>query len=247
MNTNLKKVLAALAAAALVAGCTACQSASSEAASAASSAQSAAQTALKADTVASTSEMFTDRDYEVGYSDYVTITLSDSGVTSDGGGYNVSGSVVTITQAGTYLLTGTLTNPDRRGSGRRRQGAARARQRLGHLHRQRGDLRQDRRQGLPHDGGGLREHPGLGRRVCADRRQQRRRRDLLEVRSHAQRRRHADGHLRAGPRRRLQGRPAGHLRHLRHHLRQTGPEREGQRPHRGRHLHDHRPEGRHPR
>ncbi|MDD3165138.1 MAG: carbohydrate-binding domain-containing protein [Oscillospiraceae bacterium] len=52
--------------------------------------------------------MFSDRDYEVGYSDYVTITLSGETASADGGGVSISGSTVTISQAGAYLLTGSL-------------------------------------------------------------------------------------------------------------------------------------------
>lgn len=53
-------------------------------------------------------EMFTERDYEVGYSDYVTITLSGSTATADGEGVTIDGSTITITEKGRYLLTGTL-------------------------------------------------------------------------------------------------------------------------------------------
>ncbi len=55
-------------------------------------------------------DMFTDRDYETDYADYVTVTLSDSGSSADGGGVSIDGSVITITEDGTYRLTGTLTN-----------------------------------------------------------------------------------------------------------------------------------------
>ena len=94
MNTKVKKILAGVSAAALLFGCTACGKA---AAASATSAQSAAGT-VSAAAVSSTDDMFTDRDYEVGYSDYTAITLSDGGVTGTGGGYNGSGSVVTITR-----------------------------------------------------------------------------------------------------------------------------------------------------
>lgn len=55
------------------------------------------------------SGMFTDRDYEAGYEAAVTVTLSDEGSTADGSGVTVAENIITITQAGTYRLTGTLT------------------------------------------------------------------------------------------------------------------------------------------
>lgn len=57
-----------------------------------------------------TSEMFTDRDKEIGYSDYVTVKLVDGGATADGTGVTVEKDTVTITEEGTYLFTGTLSN-----------------------------------------------------------------------------------------------------------------------------------------
>lgn len=54
--------------------------------------------------------MFTDRDYDASYEDAVTITLSGTTASAGGNGVTVDGSTVTITQAGTYLLTGQLTD-----------------------------------------------------------------------------------------------------------------------------------------
>ena len=56
----------------------------------------------------SDNDMFTDRDYEIGYSDYVTVTLNGNDAESDGAGAEVNGSTVTITQPGSYLFTGSL-------------------------------------------------------------------------------------------------------------------------------------------
>lgn len=53
-------------------------------------------------------ELFTDRDRDDSYSGCVTVTLSDSGCAADGSGVTLSGSTVTVTKAGTYRLTGTL-------------------------------------------------------------------------------------------------------------------------------------------
>jgi len=99
----MKRKLAALILAALLCiGCAACGASSSTSSSA------SAQT-LSAE-AASTADMFTDRDFEVGYSDYVTVTLADGASSADGTGVSVDGNTVTITQEGTYLLTGTLTD-----------------------------------------------------------------------------------------------------------------------------------------
>ncbi len=55
-------------------------------------------------------EQFTSRDMEVGYSDYVTVTLRDGASSADGEGVTVSGDTVTITGEGAYLLTGALSD-----------------------------------------------------------------------------------------------------------------------------------------
>ena len=56
------------------------------------------------------SHMFTDRDMEIGYDEEscARITLSGDSASCDADGVTISGSTVTITQEGTYLLTGTL-------------------------------------------------------------------------------------------------------------------------------------------
>ncbi|MBQ7245413.1 MAG: carbohydrate-binding domain-containing protein [Firmicutes bacterium] len=51
---------------------------------------------------------FTERDFDIGYSDYETITLSGGTASTDASGASVSGSTVTINAAGNYLLTGEL-------------------------------------------------------------------------------------------------------------------------------------------
>ena len=55
-------------------------------------------------------DLFTDRDYDASYETAVTITLSGGTTVASGDGVAVEGTVVTITQAGTYLLTGELTD-----------------------------------------------------------------------------------------------------------------------------------------
>lgn len=61
---------------------------------------------------ADTSDMFTDRDYEIGYDENTSavITLEGSSVSCDSEAVQISGSTVTITDEGTYILSGTLDN-----------------------------------------------------------------------------------------------------------------------------------------
>jgi hypothetical protein len=99
-----RKFIALGMAAALTIACAGCSATKTTSASAASTA------AVTTTVSAAKSDMFTDRDYEVGYSDYVTVTLSDSGSKTSGSGVTISGSTVTITKEGTYLFTGTLTD-----------------------------------------------------------------------------------------------------------------------------------------
>lgn len=71
---------------------------------------------LSTDTISSVSisedEMFTDRDREIGYSvsDCETVTLSDSGCTSSSDAVSISGSTVTITDEGNYIISGSLSD-----------------------------------------------------------------------------------------------------------------------------------------
>lgn len=51
---------------------------------------------------------FTERDFDIGYSDYEKISLSGSTASSSASGVTVSGNVVKITEAGSYMLTGEL-------------------------------------------------------------------------------------------------------------------------------------------
>lgn len=87
----------------LLAGCSSNSSSTS-----ASASTSASTTASE---TGGDSEMFTDRDKEIGYSESesTTIALSGSSATVSGEGATVSGGTVTITAEGTYILSGTLT------------------------------------------------------------------------------------------------------------------------------------------
>ena len=59
-----------------------------------------------------TSDMFSGKDLEVGYdeSEVTRITLIGSSAKVEGSGASVSGSTVTVSEEGTYLLSGTLNN-----------------------------------------------------------------------------------------------------------------------------------------
>ena len=59
-----------------------------------------------------TSELFSDRDYEIGYdeSESAVITLNGSSAACDSDAVSISGSTVTITDEGTYILSGSLTD-----------------------------------------------------------------------------------------------------------------------------------------
>ncbi len=61
-------------------------------------------------TIPEVSEMFSNRDREGSYEDYVTVTLADGASRADGAGVTVEGDVITVTGEGTYLFCGTLTN-----------------------------------------------------------------------------------------------------------------------------------------
>lgn len=58
----------------------------------------------------SSTSMFTDRDMEIGYDEETSarITLSEDSASSDSDAVQISGSTVTITDEGTYILSGTL-------------------------------------------------------------------------------------------------------------------------------------------
>ncbi len=106
MKHNLwKRISALLLFFALCSVCSACgQTNASDSAANTQTSSAALLTAPALD------EMFTARDYEIGYSDYCTITLSDDTSSADGDGVMISENTITITTAGTYVLTGSLSN-----------------------------------------------------------------------------------------------------------------------------------------
>lgn len=105
-----KKALAPLALTALF-FLSACGSAET-AESAAASSQAAQTGTVQFTSTESSSEMFTDRDLEIGYDEDTSaqITLTGSGASCDSDAVQISGSTVTITDEGTYILSGTLEN-----------------------------------------------------------------------------------------------------------------------------------------
>ena len=103
----MKKLISILCAGAMLLSLAACGSTSGGA--------SAADTNFTADSVVSsdkagstnTGSTVTDADIAAQLADAVTLTFSDSGITADGsGGFEMDGTALTITDAGTYVLTG---------------------------------------------------------------------------------------------------------------------------------------------
>ena len=98
---KIKKISALIIAAALICSMSGCGKSDSS-----DSDKSSQVTALNA------SEMFTDRDKEIGYdeSECVSIVLNNDSAQCSSDGVKISGSTVTISAEGTYILSGTLTN-----------------------------------------------------------------------------------------------------------------------------------------
>ena len=103
----MKKLISILCAGAMLLSLAACGSTSGGA--------SAADTNITADSVVSsdkagstnTGSTVTDADIAAQLADAVTLTFSDSGITADSsGGFETDGTALTITDAGTYVLTG---------------------------------------------------------------------------------------------------------------------------------------------
>lgn len=118
---NIKKVLSAtLITALLFTGCANNQSSSTDAtggstestttAATSSGASQTGSTSAYSPTVIDSSDMFTNRDKEVGYyeSTSVKLTLSGDSITSSSDSVTISGSTATITMEGTYILSGAL-------------------------------------------------------------------------------------------------------------------------------------------
>ncbi|MBQ9234435.1 MAG: carbohydrate-binding domain-containing protein, partial [Lachnospiraceae bacterium] len=73
------------------------------------------QVATESDTAAdvkivSEDDMFSDRDYEISYDDAEDIILADGDSSSDASGVEIDGDTITITKAGSYKLSGSLSD-----------------------------------------------------------------------------------------------------------------------------------------
>lgn len=100
--------LAGLLAAAPLSGCSALASANSSAEAESQESESVARTPGDIDLTS----LFSDRDQDPSYdeSEAISVTLADDGTTASGKGVEVDGSTVTITKAGTYVISGSLTD-----------------------------------------------------------------------------------------------------------------------------------------
>ena len=100
--------LAGLLAVAPLSGCSALAGANSSAETDSQESESAARTPGDIDLTS----LFSDRDQDPSYdeSEAITATLDDDGTTASGKGVEVDGSTVTITKAGTYVISGSLTD-----------------------------------------------------------------------------------------------------------------------------------------
>lgn len=115
MSYKMKKTLAVLLAAALGCNAAACSSDSSKSDVENTQSSETASTSEDGKIVTSqldTSDMFSDRDKEIGYDETqsVSIELADNGITATADSVEITDSVVTIKDEGTYILTGTLSD-----------------------------------------------------------------------------------------------------------------------------------------
>ena len=111
MSYRMKKICALLCAATLMGSLSACAAASVLSTTKNNTETEATATATSSGQL-DASEMFTDRDKEIGYDDTsaVSIELSDSSASCDSRNVTIDGSTITITQEGTYVLSGNLSD-----------------------------------------------------------------------------------------------------------------------------------------
>ena len=119
MSCRNKKVRAMLGAIVLTAsmtvtavGCGNTSAGSTETADAVTESQTEAAEASNIDGILDSSDMFTNRDKEIGYDEEsaIAINLSDGVSTADSDSVVIDGDTITITEEGTYILSGSLTN-----------------------------------------------------------------------------------------------------------------------------------------
>ncbi|WP_409967926.1 carbohydrate-binding domain-containing protein [Bengtsoniella intestinalis] len=110
---TMKKVWAVVLCAAMLSGCSTTETATTttESATAQTLSETTVLTAGTADLLSLASdELFTGNDYEVGlvFDTESTITLANNGSTADDSSVTISGNVITITQEGSYRVSGSL-------------------------------------------------------------------------------------------------------------------------------------------
>lgn len=107
MKKRLHVLAASLAFVFLFAGC---EKSGTPSTSSASSKEDATTHSSISKIMADTSTMFSDRDYEIGYDESTAVSITLDGDTADSSSdaVKISGSVVTISYEGTYIISGTL-------------------------------------------------------------------------------------------------------------------------------------------
>lgn len=119
MSCRNKKIRAMLGAIVLTAsmtvtavGCGSTSAGSTETADAVTESQTETAEASNIDGILDSSDMFANRDKEIGYDEEsaIAINLSDGASTADSDSVVIDGDTITITEEGTYILSGSLTN-----------------------------------------------------------------------------------------------------------------------------------------
>ena len=119
MSCRNKKIRAMLGAIVLTAsmtvtavGCSSTSAGSTETADAVTESQTETAEVSNIDGILDSSDMFTNRDKEIGYDEEsaIAINLSDGASTADSDSMVIDGDTITITEEGTYILSGSLTN-----------------------------------------------------------------------------------------------------------------------------------------
>ena len=119
MSCRNKKIRAMLGAIVLTAsmtitavGCSSTSAGSTETADAVTELQTETAEASNIDGILDSSDMFTNRDKEIGYDEEsaIAINLSDGASTADSDSVVIDGDTITIAEEGTYILSGSLTN-----------------------------------------------------------------------------------------------------------------------------------------
>lgn len=119
MSCRNKKIRAMLGAIVLTAsmtvtavGCGSTSAGSTETADAVTELQTETAEASNIDGILDSSDMFTNRDKEIGYDEEsaIAINLSDGASTADSDSVVIDGDTITIAEEGTYILSGNLTN-----------------------------------------------------------------------------------------------------------------------------------------